>query len=397
MMGMRPAISALLVAATVISLRMGPLVSPALGDDLDAALGKALFERQWVAAPASTDAADGLGPLFNAKSCAACHQGGGGARLEQVKNNQVLRGAVIRLTDGTGSPHPVLGRQLQDQALANQRPEGSLRWTGSEMTFTLGGKALDAVPEVRIAPSLRLTRGIAAADETAIAALADPHDSDGDGISGRMRLTGAGVAGRFGLKAGHPTLERQIAEAFAFDLGLSSSYYPLPAGDCTPSQTTCTTAPHGESAALDGHELSGAMVRLVAEYLMSLRPRQRAAQPAAEALFRETGCAACHTPVLPDRRGKPVRIHSDLLLHDMGPENAGAVIEGDVAVTEWRTAPLVDLVTKDGTRRYMRDGRAATLEDAIMSHGGEAERARRNFISLPMDRKNELVRYLESL
>ena len=365
---------------------------PAADAGLDALLGKALFERQWVAAPASTDAADGLGPLFNAKSCVACHKDGGGARLD---SNGTLRGAVVRVTDGMGETHPHFGRQLQDQALVGHDAEGKMQWAGDKLRPVLSDGTLPLF-EVRLSPSLKVSAMIAAVDDKAITELADPSDADADGISGRARLLVDGSIGRFGLKSTHATLESQIADAFAFDLGLSSPHYPLPAGDCTVAQPVCLGAPTGESAAMGGHEISNDMIGLVASYLHSLKPRQTAETDAGQIVFAQAQCTSCHLPTMAGKNG-PVRLYSDLLLHDMGPESEGVVRDGNVAVTEWRTAPLVDLFVKDAARRYMHDGKAGSIEAAIMAHGGEAERARNAYHSLPREQKNALVQFLETL
>ncbi len=359
------------VALGVLALAL-PLTSAAATEQLDAALGKALFERQWVAAPASTDTADGLGPLFNERSCAACHRGGGGAVFPS--DGAEPRGLVVRLTDGKGSAHPVLGRQLQTRAIAGYSAEGQTTWDKAQLRVTLADPSLTAQIEVRQAPSLRLMRAIERVDEAAIRRNADPDDADGDGISGRVHLLEDGrTVGRFGVKAAHATLDTQIADAFAFDLGLSSTYEPQPSGDCTPSQADCLRAASGASAKTDGQEISARMFALTSAYLRSLAPAGRTSD--APAVFATAGCSACHVPSLSGRGGQTVTLYSDLLLHDLGVRNAGAVADRDVSASEWRTAPLVDLAGRDGRRRYMHDGGAATLEDAIERHGGEAERA----------------------
>ncbi|MBL8791294.1 MAG: hypothetical protein JNM45_12420 [Rhizobiales bacterium] len=366
---------------------------------LDPALGKALFDRKWVAAPASTDTADGLGPLFNARSCAACHQGGGGTRFPATANGKAPDGIVVRLSGMEGQPHPVLGRQLQPLAVAGFAPEGRIFWDGSRVSFTLADPSLTAHAEVRSAPSLKTMRAIERVDEAAIVQAADPDDVNGDGISGRARMVddgkGGQVAGRFGLKAAHATLDTQIADAFAFDMGLSSRFFPLPSGDCSEAEQQCRRGRSGASSATEGHEISTEMVALVADYLRTLKPAR--APTAMPALFTTTGCAACHTPALPGSKGETVTLFSDLLLHDLGQENEGVVREADVSAAEWRTAPLVDLFADEGRRRYMHDGRAATLEEAIARHGGEAEKAAAAFRRLNRNDKDALLRFLSSL
>lgn len=368
-------------------------------DGLDAALGKALFDRQWVAAPASTDTADGLGPLFNARACAACHQGGGGARFPVGGHGPAPDGIVVRLTDGNGAPHPVLGRQLQSHAIAGFAAEGRTTWQNGGVRVTFADPTQSIRQEVRQAPSLRVMQMIEQVDEDALIRSADPDDANGDGISGRVRKVGNGkggtVAGRFGFKAAHGILESQIADAFAFDLGLSSLFEPRPSGDCTAAQAQCLRAPSGVSPATESQEISRQMIALTADYLRTLKPQRAAAPP--PALFTATGCAACHAPALPARGGQTVTLYSDLLLHDLGAQDGGEVIEADAGTSEWRTAPLVDLAAEGGLRRFMHDGAAATLEDAIARHGGEAATSAAAFRNLNRKDKDALLQFLSSL
>lgn len=173
------------------------MAATAAADPLDTAMGKALFARNWVAAPASTDASDGLGPLFNARSCNACHAGGGPARFETDNGWLKARGLVVRSGASDGRPHPLLGAQLQTAALPGLAAE-------ARVAVRLRGKALvvetrlqepdDAIVlETRIAPSLRGRGAIDRIDETAILALADPFDRDGDGLSGRANMIADGA------------------------------------------------------------------------------------------------------------------------------------------------------------------------------------------------------------
>lgn len=373
----------------------------AAADPLDLAAGHALFERLWVAAPASTGAADGLGPLFNARSCNGCHEGGGAARVFERDGATVARGLVMRLAGADGGPHPLFGVQLQDRAVAGLLPEGriSVRLDGRALTVSAdySGASTEAVfGEVRIAPSLRGRGMLERIDDAAIAALADPGDSDGDGISGRMRRVddgaGATAAGRFGHKASSPSLVTQTAAAAAIDLGLSSRQHPLPYGDCTTSQVLCRKA-----AGSDAAELSSAAIGLIAAYVGALAVKAPVAAPADLALFRSAGCAACHRPDMPDQAGRRWPVFTDLLLHDLGPDAAGSLGEGGFSPSEWRTAPLLDLDPLDGQRRFLHDGRAASLHDAIMFHGGEAGPARSAYGALTEADRQRLVAFIAGL
>jgi CxxC motif-containing protein (DUF1111 family) len=375
--------------------------APALAGELDAAIGKALFERQWVPAPTATDANDGLGPLFSAKSCAACHAGGGGARLVATAKGDVMRGVVVRLVGPGGAPHALLGRQLQDQAIPGLAAEGQISWTatGADVHFTDDPGMV--LTEPRLAPSLKMMMTIGQIAESAILEAEDPDDRNGDGISGRARrLTRgpeAGLTGRYGLKASHATLASQISDAFAFDLGMSSARFPLPHGDCTARQKPCLSAPDGESQAMGGHEISDEVIRLLASYLLSLKPERQSTTLPGRQLAETAGCTACHRPVLPSAQGGNVPLWSDLLLHDMGPGDTGVVAEDDVLPSEWRTPPLADLVSPERKRRYMHDGSAGTLAEAIGHHGGEGLAAKMAFEGMTDDEKSALLEFLETL
>lgn len=391
-----PAIAAVSAAA----------IGVALADGLDIVARKALFEREWIAAPASTDAADGLGPLFNAKSCNSCHKDGGAARFFTLDGDLLSRGLVIRLAARDGSPHPRLGVQLQDRAVPGARAEGSLdmRLSGSALKVNVKFRdpsVEDVLVETRIAPSLRGRGMVERVDEYAVIALADADDADGDGISGRARFvddgSGRRALGRFGYKAQVASLELQTADAASIDLGLSSKSRPFPHGDCTPFQQQCLAMATGRSEAFDGEELSREMVSLISDYVRSLERKDRKLPEAEIRLFADLGCAACHRPAMPDRRGHRLPVFSDLLLHDLGPAAASAIVESGVSPAEWRTAPLIDLDPMEGERRYLHDGRAASIEEAIAHHGGEADAARLRFLALSESDRRALIAFLSAL
>lgn len=385
----------------------------AMARDLETAIGKALFERTWVAAPASTDANDGLGPLFNAKSCAACHRSGGPAEIVRAADGKITeRGLVLRFGTAAGLPDPYYGRQLQDRAVPGLTGEGRLSVTeagggrgdgGFAWALALVGPPLAAGIHtgLRLAPSLAGRADLARIDPAAILAASDPDDRDGDGISGRVRIAGQKDGrtqpGRFGWKAAVPDLPAQVAAAFALDMGLSSRAVPLPYGDCTPAQADCLAAPTGVRAGDGGHELDDTIILVVARFLETRTAPPPPDDPAAMRLFTAVGCAACHRPVLPDAAGTPVRAFTDLLLHDMGAGLDDGVGEPGVAAAEWRTAPLVDLGRRDGSRRYLHDGRAATIEQAIAAHAGEAAAARARFAALSSADRAALLQFLEGL
>ncbi|GGK50683.1 di-heme oxidoredictase family protein [Salinarimonas ramus] len=354
-------------------------------------LGEALFERAWVPAPSSTKANDGLGPLFNARACVSCHAGLDRAPVVTDAAG-IVQGddLVLRLSDEMGAPDPVYGAQIQTGAVPGLRPEGLVRLgaTGpAPHALEHGPLAPGIRVGGRIAPSLCGIGRLDAVPDEVLAALADPHDADGDGISGRF-------VGRFGWKAQAPDLASMVAIAFATDLGLSTTYRPAPQGDCpTP---TCAHAPHGGDAAHP--EITDEIVAMVSAYLEAIPPPPApAADPIGEALFAETGCAACHVPALPTPNG-PARAFTDLLVHDMGEGLGGGATEPGIAPGEWRTAPLVGLSrTIAKGAGLLHDGRAQGVAAAIALHGGEAASARAAFSALDEDSRENLLRYVEAL
>jgi CxxC motif-containing protein (DUF1111 family) len=400
------ATAALIAMAWLSFARAGAEQVKAREGGLDAAIGKAMFERLWVGAPASTDAADGLGPLFNARSCAACHQGGRAARLVTRDGTLTVHGLVVRAAATDGLPHPELGRQIQDRALPGLAAEArvSVRLEGGALRVSTRLHAepdVAAIFETRLAPSLHGRALLDEIEEAAVLALADPEDRDGDGISGRPHMVRDAaentVPGRFGAKAMVASLDRQSAEAAALDLGLSSPLVPHAAGDCTALQAECRARPTGRSAISEGEEVSSEVIRLIVDYLKRLDPPPVDTGSAGFRLFASIGCASCHVPSLPGRDGRPKQVFTDLLLHDLGAEGASLLREGHAEPAEWRTAPLRDLDPRKGSRRYLHDGRAATLQEAIAHHGGEGAGARAAFTAADGPEQQLLLDFLSRL
>jgi CxxC motif-containing protein (DUF1111 family) len=365
--------------------------------NLEIQAGKALFERLWVAAPASTVTASGLGPLFNARSCASCHEGGGGIRLVTTDDGTRARGLVVRVGDADGGPDPTLGRQLQVRALPGLSAEAALEaWPtphGLGYAVRIAGLSPRSVMEPRAAPVLFGRGWIEEVSDAAVAARADPEDRDGDGISGRVHLVDGGL-GRYGHKATSATLEDEVSKAAALDLGLSSPRRPDAAGDCTAVQLDCRLRAMSKREP----DLSIEAVALLARYVASLTPPNGLGATSGDGatIFAAIGCAACHVPNMPNANGELRTIYSDLLLHDMGEALAGDMPEGNATAAEWRTAPLIALSTRDG-RRYLHDGRADDLARAIRWHGGEAEASRRAYEALATGHRQSLMEFLENL
>jgi CxxC motif-containing protein (DUF1111 family) len=392
---------------------LAALPATALADGLDAAIGKALFDRIWVQAPSSTLANDGLGPLFNEKSCASCHSGKAlSAKITPLPDGTLAqRGLATRLGDAHGVTDPIYGRQIQPRAVSGLISEGTVTYAlpetaGGPLAIVFAPSRGDLAPATRLgarqAPSLRGIGLIEKVDEAEIVALAERNKTHPDGIGGRPRfleVDGKPRLGRYGWKASAATLDQMTADAFMLDIGMSSPLAPFPHGDCTEAQPDCLAAPDGRSPTFDNEEISSEMVRLLNAYLKGLAaPAPVEPSPPGAALFAATGCSACHVPSLRTKDGDTVAIYSDLLLHDMGPGLDDGVGEPGVASSEWRTAPLASLTFRKGDdRRFLHDGRAGTIDEAIRAHGGEAITAKTRYEALAAADRAALIAYLETL
>ncbi|MDV7340240.1 di-heme oxidoredictase family protein [Terasakiella sp. A23] len=370
--------------------------TPAQASKLDFALGKALFDRPWSSAPASTQATDGLGPLFNARSCVACHPKGGRGKITVQENGDIGGiGYVLRLGNDNGEGDPVYGRQLQTNAIHGQKAEGRVflkdgYYEIQDLAYGAMSKNTNFAGRLS-QPLLGLGLLEQISDET-ILSLADPEDTDADGISGRANIID-GQVGRFAWKAAAPTLRIQAANAFSNDIGMSTPVHPQHEGDCTKAQVECVKGPHGDSPQFENLEIDSQMLNLVTAYLQGLKPPK--SSPADDqGLFKSTGCADCHIPTLPIKNGHQVTAYSDLLLHDMGPALSDGIKEGLATGSEWRTQPLWG--TKD-TKYFLHDGRAQSVEEAVNWHGGEAQKAKERFNALNKSDKTILLNFVNSL
>jgi CxxC motif-containing protein (DUF1111 family) len=336
--------------------------------------------------------ATGLGPLFNDIACIACHSGDGRGTPSNMLQRYGSAG------DGSGGP------QLQTRAIPGAVPE----------------RVPDGVAiSLRLPPPVFGVGLIEAIPESAILALADPDDADGDGISGRPNLVippayvpatepggGAGPRlGRFGRKAQVTSLIEQTVEAYHQDMGITSPFRPH---ENTNAETDPITA--ATDVVLDP-EVPASTVLAVVAYLRMLAPpapgpdtpaRARGAQ-----LFNDIGCAACHVPELRTGPGqiaalanRDISLYSDLLLHDLGDELSDGRPDGDADGNEWRTTPLWGLRVArdflDGAIYLMHDGRAQTVEEAVELHGGEAEGVRERFGALSAEDRAALLDFVET-
>lgn len=398
--------------------------------------GNSLFNAPWVQAPSSTTARDGLGPLFNARACSACHfrDGRGAPPTEEGGDfvSMLVRVSVEGENDvGGPAPHPLYGGQLQPLALPDVPAEVSPRVTYSEVAgtyadgtpytllrpnyafedFRYGDPGAELLFSPRVAPQMIGLGLLEAIPEDRLNALADPDDTDGDGISGRTNRVWDVLAqehrvGRFGWKAEEPTVRQQSAGAFLGDMGITSPLFPEQ--QCSPNQAECLAAVGGGVPEIDAE-----MFDRVVVYSSLLAPAARRGADDVEVrrgkrVFNDVGCASCHTPShetgphaeFPEVEYQTIWPYTDLLLHDMGPDLADGrpVFEADGR--EWRTPPLwgIGLIPDvNGHDRLLHDGRARGVAEAVLWHGGEGQAARDAFAALPSDERAALVTFVESL
>ncbi len=347
-----------------------------------------------------------LGPRYIDVSCNACHLRNG--RAPAPEEGEALRGFVVKLADAEGGPHPAYGGVLQPSD-ASEPTVSLARWEAQDALrrpiYEFDGANIER-HSARISPQLVGMGLLEAIPEQAIAANADPQDLDGDGISGRMSIvvdarTAQERLGRFGWKAGQPTVLQQVASALRTDMGVLSSVFP--AADCGAEQSDCT-----QGAELDDTELRDLALYVA---LLGVPPQDDAEDPEVvqgRALFEEVGCARCHVPSFvtsefaaqAELRGQSISPFTDLLLHDLGPGLADELSEGEATGAEWRTPPLWGIgktAEVSGAESYLHDGRARTLEEAIRWHGGEAERVTERFLALTPPERARLLAFVRSL
>lgn len=414
-------------------------------------LGNALFTKLWVSAPSSTQASDGLGPLFNARACQSCHLKDGRGHppeSEADSTSMFLRLARPARTDQEREaiadfrklnfPDAVYGEQLQDLAVPGLKSEGRMKISYTEVPVTLaGGETVrlrkpsysvtdlgygpiegDVTLSPRVAPPMIGMGLIQAIHESDILAKADPDDKDGDGISGKPSMvrdhkTGELKLGRFGFKAQNASIRDQSSSAFAGDMGISTPDDPFDHGDCTKAQAECLAMPTGVQQRLGPVEAPDPVLPLVTFYSENLAvPARREMGDKTvlkgKELFYKSGCTDCHAPKFVTRRDPGNKAHafqliwpySDFLLHDMGEGLADGQQVGVATGQEWRTQPLWGIgltKTVNGHTFFLHDGRARNLTEAILWHGGEAQQARDAFAALNKQDREALTKFLESL
>lgn len=414
-------------------------------EQLDFWSGFSFFRDPWVIAPASTTARDGLGPLFNSRSCITCHHDGG--RGPEAAEG-ISRPSALLMRIGPTRHYDIsydenYGEQIQVRAISRLDnrisktllPEAEVRleyqliqgrfgdgepyelrkplWSIVNLNYgpLTPGMGISA----RYAPNIFGMGLLDAIKDRDLLDLEDVDDNNNDGISGKYNwaknlITGEKDIGKFGFKAKHPSLDQQVAAAFHGDIGITSNWFAKET--CTERQTACQTA-----AKLGGHgdqpEISDEILNLVIEFNkhLGVPPVRNYDKPEVQRgkqLFNQIGCQGCHQPDYitdsdyPDKRFANQHIwpYTDLALHDMGDGLADGVHEAYANGREWRTPPLWGIGLQQtilGKTRLLHDGRARNITEAILWHGGEAMEARNHFKQLKKQDRQYLLAFLEAI
>jgi len=412
-------------------------------------IGNSFFKRNWVEAPASTTARDGLGPHFIARSCGGCHVTDGRGQPPQLHNRLVKTdpavGLLMRLSvPGKADPRvgvvpePVYGDQFNNAAVQGVKPEGNvvIRHTpvtgrfadGTRYTLQKPGYSFDHLnygamqPGVmigpRIAPQIIGVGLLEAIAESEILDNAARQAAAPGPIKGQVNrvwdeFAQRDMLGRFGWKANVATVAHQTASAFRGDIGITSSQ----ARDesCSPAQADCLKAPRGAHG--EGPEIDDKTLGDVVFYQATLAPpARRNAQDLqtvrGQQLFAQAQCAACHRPsyvttagpfaelTSKSLNGQRIWPYTDLLLHDMGDGLADGRPDFQASGRQWKTPPLWGIgLIKDvnSHNRLLHDGRARGTLEAILWHGGEAEASKQQVLKMDKSQRQALVKFVESL
>ncbi len=415
-----------------------------IDDELDFWDGFSFFRDPWIAAPAATTDRDGLGPLFNARSCKACHARGGRGK-EAVEGVSKPMALLIRLGDkqngsrvdknygGQLQPfsialsHHKITKKIKPEAevkLSYQYIEGSysdgetyqLRKPNYELVnLNYGALEDNTVLSPRYAPAIYGMGLLDAISESDLLSLEDINDENKDGISAKYNrvpnvITNKLALGRFGFKSLHPNLSQQIAGAFVNDIGITNPFFQKDM--CTAVQKSCL-----QGSQIGGHdthlEIPGKLHKLV-EYMgrhMAVQPTRSLKSKVAQqgrSVFYQLNCQSCHQPSFTTDANYPgteladqiIWPYTDLALHDMGPDLADGKAEFLANGNEWRTAPLWGIGLQQriqGYQAFLHDGRARTIEEAILWHGGEALAAKQAFTNIDKTQRDALIFFLKQI
>jgi CxxC motif-containing protein (DUF1111 family) len=378
--------------------------------------------------PIWTEQVGKAGNRYVNHSCAACHVRNGKAFVADVGGT--LATWVFLVGDENGDPHPDIGRVLQSEQIGAGTHEGDVTlgpWTelanGLRSPNYVFSNGTPSQFSARIAPQLVGVGLLEAVPEATILEWLDENDDDTNGISGRASVvidpqTNEKRLGRFGFKAATFSVKHQSASALNTDIGVMTNMMPSP--DCGSQQSDC-----GDT----GAELSDDNLNKLVKYvsLLGVGARRDYNNEVGETLFAEAGCAQCHRPSmrtsayhpLEELRNQTIYPYTDMLLHDMGSGLADNLAEGSASGAEWRTAALWGLGHAENVMLgdskgndtislareandvnrigYLHDGRARTINEAILWHGGEAQAAKTVYENMSQIDKNALLAFLQSL
>ncbi|MEH6452408.1 MAG: di-heme oxidoredictase family protein [Psychromonas sp.] len=428
--------------------------------------GNKFFEEPWAQSAGSVSSQDGLGPLFNNNACQDCHIRDGRGHASQAQpgqqghdfNSMLLRASKSALTTQqkqgindsliANIPDTCIGGQLQHQANFGMQEEAtqSVSYQLLTVQFSDGVEVelrkpiwhvqangceidTDTVLSARVAPPMIGLGLLALLDEQQIVAKQDIKDSNKDGISGRANYVWSAMdnkvtLGRFGWKAGQPSIRQQAAGAFLGDMGLTTDIFKQE--NCLDSQQDCMSAPNGNGDMVSdyNYEVSTKVLDKVTFYSNHLSvPQRRNAYAknvlAGKDIFKQIGCNQCHSESyttvtssdFPELSGQKIYPYTDMLLHDMGLQltdfdKNSEFVKGDIQVeflaqaNEWRTPPLwgIGLAQKvDPQATFLHDGRARTILEAVLWHGGEAEQQKQQVLALNKVERENLIAFLNDL
>ena len=405
-------------------------------EEIEFGTGNSLFNQSWVTAPASTSGLDGLGPTFNARSCSSCHfKDGRGKPIQEF--SKISKGFLMRLSitgeNNHGGPLavPNYGDQLQTASIFKVENEASISATykiikgsypdGTEYElqkpiYKIFDEKFGSLQNVLSSPRVgNQTIGLGFVDalaEREILKNEDEFDCDNDGISGKANYVwnvekNTTTIGKFGWKANQPTLKQQIAAAFNGDIGLTSSIFPTT--NCPSPQKGCLDSQNGGEP-----EVTDKQMQRITFYQSALAvPKRRNYKKdnvlEGKMLFHKMECIKCHQinfktasnyTVNSYLENITINPYSDFLLHDMGDALADGRPDFKANGKEWRTQPLwgIGLIKTVNKHTFLlHDGRARNVEEAILWHGGEAEKAKNNFKALLKKEREQLISFINSL
>jgi CxxC motif-containing protein (DUF1111 family) len=396
-------------------------------------VGDKFFEAPFVSAPAPLFA--GLGPVYNSRNCVSCHIGDGRGNAP-ANDGDVLQGMLFKLGSGGADEHGAplgvggYGGQLQDKAIAGAKPEGTVNVTYTYSTVTLadGTQITLRKPSFQLSNLYKPMNGVVTLsprvanpvvgvglldgiENESILQHADPDDVDGDGISGKVNRVYSYVTkqpnliGRFGLKGGSPDAKTQVAKALNQDMGLTTSIFK--------NKSAFGQEQMNAAFVQAPYDIHDTVLQALTFYVKTLAvpARRNVGDPivrSGQVTFKNIGCIGCHVDKHVTRTdvsfkplsGQVIRPYTDLLLHDMGPDLADGYAEFSATGNEWKTPALWGLgltLKVSGHTNLLHDGRARNITEAILWHGGEAEKAKQQFMNLSTADRQALLKFLNSL